>query len=109
MQVDISDQFNRRQIARHMGTPSTRPGTLVLDSDQFSAFWSQLEQAGLFELPRYRGASPPDDVDYISVHAANRRLIFRNPGTPSPDSREFEQVEGWRAAVIVVSKFFNVR
>ena len=93
------------------GVRQSPPMVRVIDVGKFQTLWRQLDAAGLFKLPRYKGTRPPSGRSYFSVRFGTQQWIFMRPaniqGIPQPDSPEVRNKQYWGNATRGLVLFVN--
>ena len=98
---------NLTRIARGTNKPTAR----ILDAASFARLWQNVEAAGLFKLPRYRGSRVPKNTNYIQVKTGEEQRIYTRPrpATPSPEDQEktTRLMRYWRDSKLTIVSFLN--
>jgi hypothetical protein len=81
----------------------------VLSREKFAALWGRLRDAGLFDLPRYRGKEAPRDEPYFMIQTGLEKLFYQRPALAAhdPDDPSVEWIVKWRQAKIEFFNFLN--
>ena len=96
-------------VARELLKPRTAIAK-VLAPTRFAELWARLEDAGLFELPPYRGSDPPENTEHIIVQSGNKRRVYVRPeiaDPPRPDDPGVPLLKIWVAAELAILQYLN--
>jgi len=96
-------------VARQLLKPRTAIAR-VLAPARFAELWVRREEAGLFELPPYRGSDPPGDTEHVIVQSGKTRRIYVRPeiaDPPRPDDPGVPLLKNWVAAELIILEYLN--
>jgi len=75
-----TDKGTTREILRRsLGRP------FMVSPERFAGLCANLEEAGLFLLPRFRGGIPPQDKPYISFTTGGQTWVYLRPTDAARD------------------------
>ena len=89
---------------------SARPTNVrVLSRVKFAELWARLRDAGLFDLPRYRGKEAPRDEPYFMIQTGLEKRFYQRPALAAhdPDDPSVGWIVKWRQAKIEFFNFLN--
>jgi hypothetical protein len=105
----ISPEEWNRAVARHLQTVS-RANTRVLRRERFQALWRHLDEAGIFQLPPYRGAGRPTDEPHFILKTPHREWTFTRPAyvdTPDRNDPQVAQLRTWNTVKLAFFDFLK--
>lgn len=103
--------LSEREVPAAVLQQARKKHATVISSSRFAKLWDGLVDAGILNLTRHPGSSPPADRAYIQVEAEGQRWIFLRPEDTSLKDKPAEEqgrIRAWWACQLIIVQATNL-